>query len=186
MPRHLTLGALQPARLAAALVACTLMTACGDPSPPGKALQVSGETRDFSGRMTLVGARETLLLQDKQTAATFRLGGSLLLSGANRPNVGFKVDIIGFSDSAKGMTARSVWTDERGDRAYSDLRATETGPGKKVDGTFTGGTGRYTGVSGDYSFSWQYMTDADDGNVGARVTDLRGSALLSSTSPLSR
>lgn len=163
--------------LGGTLLTSVLLVACADP-PQDRDVGSSSGTREFSGRMTLAGSRQALQLLDNQTAATFRLGGSLLLSGTDRPNVGFKVDIIGFSDSAKGMTARSVWTDERGDRAYSDLHAAEPGPGKPVDGTFTGGTGRYAGVTGNYRFSWQYMTDADDNGFAARVSDLRGTALL--------
>lgn len=166
-----------PARLAVVTLTCLLVAACSD-QVQGTPEPAPSDTREFKGRMTVSGSRQTLLLQDQRLATTFRLGGSLLLSGADRPNLGFKVDIIGFSDSTTGMMARSVWTDERGERVYSELRAVETGPGKPVDGAFTGGTGRYTGLTGNYRFSWNHMTDSDDSGFGARVTDLHGSAIL--------
>ena len=72
------------------------------------------------------------------------------------------------------MQASSVWTDRNGDRAFSELRADETGPDRPVIGTFIGGTGRYAGITGEYRFTWQYMVGNEEGGVGARVTDLQG------------
>lgn len=137
---------------------------------------VAGQVHEFSGRMSVTGSRQILRLEDDRQAGTFRLGGTLLLEGAGRPNLGFRVDIIGFSDSTSGMSGRSVWTDDHGQRIFSELHAREGGPGKPVDAVITGGTGRYAGIAGEYRFSWQYMADGDDSTVGARVTDLRGQA----------
>jgi hypothetical protein len=98
----------------------------------------------------------------------------MLLSGAQRPAVGFKAQALGFSDSRAGMQGRSVWTDERGDMVYSELRGEAVGSGNRIVGTFIGGTGRYAGVTGDYTFQWQYVIDAEDGEVSGRVVDLKG------------
>jgi hypothetical protein len=43
-------------------------------------------------------------------------------------------------------------------------------------GTFVGGTGRYLGVTGNYTFQWQYVIDVEDGAVSGRVVDLKGLA----------
>ena len=51
-------------------------------------------------------------------------------------------------DNTYGMQARSVWTDERGDQVFSELRGGAGGPGHPIEGRFVGGTGRYAGVSG--------------------------------------
>ena len=111
-------------------------------------------------------------------AAIFELTGSLLLTGAQRPAVGFKAQAIGFSDSRAGMQGRCVWTDERGDMVYSELKGEAVGSGNRIAGTFVGGTGRYAGVTGDYTFQWQYVVDAEDGAVSGRVVDLKGRARL--------
>jgi hypothetical protein len=100
----------------------------------------------------------------------------MLLTGAQRPAVGFKAQAIGFSDSRAGMQGRCVWTDERGDMVYSELRGEAVGSGNRIVGTFIGGTGRYGGVTGDYTFQWQYVVDAEDGAVSGRVVDLKGRA----------
>ena len=41
-------------------------------------------------------------------------------------------------------------------------------------GTFLGGTGRYAGVTGEYTFRWQTVVDSEDGDVSGRVVDLKG------------
>ena len=100
----------------------------------------------------------------------------MLLTGAQRPSVGFKAQAIGFSDSRTGMQGRCVWTDERGDMVYSELKGEWVGSGNHIVGTFIGGTGRYASVTGDYSFQWQYVIDTEDGAVSGRVVDLKGRA----------
>jgi hypothetical protein len=102
----------------------------------------------------------------------------MLLTGAQRPAVGFKAQAIGFSDSRAGMQGRCVWTDERGDMVYSELKGEAVGSGNRIVGTFVGGTGRYAGVTGDYTFQWQYVVDVEDGAVSGRVVDLKGRARL--------
>ena len=105
----------------------------------------------------------------------FFLIRSLLLTGAERPAVGFRAQAIGFSDSRAGMQGRCVWTDERGDMIYSELKGEAVGSANYIVGTFIGGTGRYVGVTGDYTFQWQYVVDAD-GGVSGRVVDFKGRA----------
>jgi hypothetical protein len=47
-------------------------------------------------------------------------------------------------------------------------------------GTFLGGTGRYAGVTGEYSFQWKYIVESEDGTVSGRAVDLKGRARLGS------
>jgi hypothetical protein len=112
----------------------------------------------------------------------------VLLTGAQRPAVGFRAQAIGFSDSRAGMQGRCVWTDERGDMVYSELRGEFVGTGNHIVGTFIGGTGRYAGVTGDYTFQWQYVVDTEDGAVSGRVVDFKGRARLgqAATAPAGR
>ena len=112
-------------------------------------------------------------------AVDVELTGSVLLTGAQRPAVGFRAQAIGFSDSRAGMQGRCVWTDERGDMVYSELKGEAVGSGNHIVGTFIGGTGRYRGMTGDYSFQWQYVIDAEEGAVSGRVVNFKGRARLS-------
>ena len=155
-----------------------LIAACGHSGDGKTQSPIAGEWRTFEGTWNATGTRRTLRLGANDRAAIFDMTGSLLLSGAQRPAVGFRAQAIGFSDSRTGMQGRSVWTDEGGHVVYSELKGEFVGTGNRIVGTFIGGTGRYTGVTGDYSFQWQYVIDAEDGAVSGRVVDFKGRARL--------
>ena len=169
-----------PLLLFAALL---LAAACGQPGGPVPETLRAGEWHAFEGTWTAAGTRRTLRLGPNDRAAIFDLTGSVLLTGAQRPAVGFIAHAIGFSDSRTGMQGRCVWTDERGDMVYSELRGEAVGSGNRIVGTFVGGTGRYAGVTGDYTFQWQYVVDAEDGAVSGRVVDLKGRARFGQAAP---
>jgi hypothetical protein len=78
------------------------------------------------------------------------------------------------------MQGRCVWTDEHGDKVYSELKGEFVATGNHIVGTFLGGTGRYAGVTGEYSFQWRFIVESEDGAVSGRAVDLKGRARLSS------
>src|SRR5262249_53917190 len=147
-----------------------LAAACGEPSGRPPQTLPTGEWLTFEGTWTAAGTRRTLPLGPHDRT------GSVLLTGPQRPAVGFIAHAIGFSDSRAGMQGRCVWTDERGDMVYSELKGEAVGSGNHIVGRFIGGTGRYASVTGDYSFQWQYVVDTEDGAVSGRVGDLKGRA----------
>lgn len=146
------------------------------PAPPAGA--AGPQDRHFTGSWSATGSRQALDMGPGRRAEIFRLSGSLMLVGDNRPGLAFRSDLIGLRDSHSGMQARSVWTDERGDQVFSELRSGAGGPGQPVEGRFVGGTGRYAGVSGQYTFNWRTLVESEDGSVGGRVVDFRGWARL--------
>jgi len=166
---------LLPGRRWPMLVALLLTVACGHSGSTTQPPPTDG-WHAFEGAWTATGTRRTLRLGPDDRAAIFELTGTVLLTGAQRPSVGFRAQAIGFSDSRAGMQGRCVWTDERGDMVYSELKGEFVGTGNHIVGTFIGGTGRYAGVTGDYAFQWQYVVDAEDGAVSGRVVDLKGRA----------
>jgi hypothetical protein len=87
---------------------------------------------------------------------------------------------MGFTDSLTGMQGRCVWTDERGDKVYSELKGEFVATGNHIVGTILGGTGRYAGVTGEYSFEWRFIVESEDGTVSGRAVDLKGRARLAS------
>src|SRR5262245_45681049 len=109
------------------LAAVLLTVACGhsDASPQR---HLTREWHQIEGTWSATGTRRTLRLSDDR-AATFELTGTVLLSGAQRPSVGFRAHAIGFSDSRSGMQGRCVWTDERGEMVYSELKGEAVGSG---------------------------------------------------------
>jgi hypothetical protein len=88
--------------------------------------------------------------------------------------VGFRAEAIVLNDSVTGLVGRAVWTDERGDQAWSELRGEGNKTSNKIVGTFVGGTGRYRGATGTYEFSWRFLLENEDGNVQGESAGLRG------------
>ena len=173
---------LRAARLRLRILAMPLLLVLVDctPSPPPAA---SGDAdgpreRHFTGTWSITGNRQTLKMGPDHRAEIFRLGGSLMLAGDSRPGLAFRSDIIGLRDNRSGMQARSVWTDERGDQVFSELRGGAGGPGQLIEGRFVGGTGRYAGVRGQYTFKWRTLVESEDGSVSGRVVDLEGWARI--------
>ena len=168
------------ARRWVALAALLFVAACSPPTGPAPAASPTGEWRSFEGTWTATGSRHTLALGTDHRASIFDLTGSLLLIGNRRLGVGFRAQAIGFSDTLTGMQGRCIWTDEHGDKVYSELKGDFVATGKHIVGTFLGGTGRYAGVTGEYSFQWEYVVESDEGSVSGRAIDLKGRALLGS------
>ncbi len=174
-----------------AVLSVLLVAACGQPaSPPAKqtasqaatapATAAADDVRTFTGDWTVTGNRRVLNLLPGQQAGIFQVSGSMMLSGKQRLNRGFQSEAMGFSDTTTGLQGRSVWTDEHGDKVFSELSGEGFGPSQLIEGTFTGGTGRYAGITGEYSFKWQRLGAIEGDELAGRVVDLKGSARLGS------
>jgi len=157
---------------AALLLLCT--GACSGPAIEPRTAMAPGESRTFEGSWTASGTRRTLELERGHKASIIDLTGSVLLTGERGLGVGFQGHAIGFSDSKTGGTGQAIWTDERGDKVFSQLRGEPIGTGTRVVGTITGGTGRYAGLTGEYELHWQYVIESDDGTVSGRAIGLKG------------
>jgi hypothetical protein len=133
-----------------------------------------GETRTFEGTWSASGTRYTLDLEPGHKTSILRLTGSLLLTSDRGLGVGFQGEAIGVSDSKTGGMGHAVWTDERGDKVFSELKGQPLATGSHVVGTITGGTGRYAGVTGEYELRWQYVIESDEGTISGRAVGLKG------------
>lgn len=151
-----------------------LMTACSRAPQVSKSASPDGEWHDFQGTWTAVGSRNIMRLGGDRRAAVSSFNGSLVLAGPSRPGVGFRSEAIVFSDTVTGLVGRAVWTDEHGDRAYSELRGEGGTSNNKIIGTFVGGTGRYSGATGTYEFSWRFVLENEDGAIQGQSLGLKG------------
>jgi len=97
-----------------------------------------------------------------------------VLTGGAGTARGFQSEVIAFDDGAGVSVGRAVWTDERGDRIFSRLTGEGMRAGRRIVGTITGGTGRYSGVEGEYAFEWKYVVDAGDGTIQGQAVGLKG------------
>lgn len=151
-----------------------LMTSCGRIPPTSQPPPPAGEWHEFQGTWTASGSRTTMRMGDDRRASIANFEGSLLLAGPARPAVGFRARAIVLNDSVTGLVGRAVWTDEHGDQAYSELRGEGSAASNKIEGAFVGGTGRYSGATGIYEFSWRFLLETEDGSVQGQSVGLTG------------
>jgi hypothetical protein len=148
--------------------------ACGPVAEPPKPLAATGEWREFEGSWNAAGSRRTIPLGADRRGSIIDLRGTMLLAGPGRPGVGFRSEVIALVDSATGLVGRSVWTDERGDQVFSELKGEGTAAQNRIAGTILGGTGRYAGATGSYEFSWRFVIEAEDGSIQGSAVGLKG------------
>ncbi len=133
-----------------------------------------GAWRTFEGSWSASGQRQVLPSGIGRLADTFQLSGSVALTLGEGLARGYLGEAIGFDDGASISVGSAVWTDQRGDRIFSQLKGEPFGEGHRINGTITGGTGRYANLEGDYTFVWQYLVLAEGGTVQGRSIDLKG------------
>ena len=162
----------------AAVALCVLLV----PALPTGAQSTEGE-RTFSGSWSATGQQETIPTEGVRAASIVRLSGSLVLTGGSGLSRGFRGEAIGFDDGAAVRLVRSVWTDDRGDRIFSEIRGEPLEKGRRGIGTITGGSGPYARMSGEYELTWQYVIRTEDGAFQGRAADLKGRFRLGSGPP---
>jgi hypothetical protein len=172
--------------LAPVLAALALAAACSDraPPPPG-AGPPPGAWRTFEGTWSAAGERRTLDLGPDRQASVLDLSGALVLAGEGGLGAGFQARALAFSDGRETGVGSAVWTDERGDHVYSELRGAPIAAGRRVVGTITGGTGRWTGITGEYGFEWTWVVETD-GRLQGRTVGLRGRARVAGPGSVTR
>ena len=153
---------------------------CGNSLHSAKSASLSSQWHEFQGTWTATGSRNSVQLANNRTATVSTLNGSLVLAGRSQPGRGFRSEAVVFNDTETGLVGRAVWTDERGDCAFSELRGEGTSTNNKIKGTFIGGTGRYSGATGTYEFSWRFLLENEDGNVQGQSVGLTGKVRVDS------
>jgi hypothetical protein len=171
--------ALRRLFLPALVLAGVATAAAGRDARAGEAAPAAGraaqaEWRTFEGSWSASGHRQTLQTEGDRPAATVQLSGAVVLTKGEGLSLGFRAEAIGFDDGRSLSLGRAVWTDEHGDRIFSELKGEPMGTGKRIAGAITGGTGRYAGMTGEYSLEWQYVVQAEDGLVQGRTVGLKG------------
>ncbi|HEY7172969.1 MAG TPA: hypothetical protein VH417_19085 [Vicinamibacterales bacterium] len=155
------------------IVGLLAAAALGLSAAAGAPARADDEWRSFKGSWSASGRRDTMPIENDGVASLVHLSGAVVLTANGGLTSGFRGEVIGFDDGSRG-TGRAVWTDARGDRIFSAIAGEPLGAGRRVTATITGGTGRYRGIAGDYSLTWQYVVDADDAAVQGRSADLTG------------
>ncbi len=144
------------------------------PEPTESSAVAAGEWREFEGSWNGAGSRRSIPLGPDRRGSIIDLRGSMLLAGPARPGVGFHSEVIALVARETGLTGRSVWTDEKGEQVFSELKGEGTADKNRIVGTILGGTGRYAGVTGTYEFTWQFVIEAEDGAIQGSAVGLKG------------
>jgi len=163
--------------LTIALAGLLAMTACNRSRQSSES--TDSEWHEFQGTWTATGSRTSIPLGDGRRASIAKFEGTLQLAGPSRPAAGFRAEALTLNDTATGLVGRAVWTDDRGDRVYSELRGEGASTGNKLVGKFLGGTGRYSGAFGSYEFSWRFGLETEDGQVQGQSMGLNGTIHVS-------
>jgi hypothetical protein len=139
-------------------------------------LSAQDTERSFAGTWTASGRRESVPVEGGGGAAVVYVSGAVVLAADGGLGRGFRGQAVGFDDGSGMGIGRCVWTDEKGDRIFSRLQGESMAAGRRFVGTITGGTGRYAGVTGEYSFTWQYVIHPDEagGAIQGRAIRLEG------------
>ncbi len=156
----------------AAVILAQVVGALG--ARPSGLAQSSEAWSTFEGSWSATGARETLPTGGERDAAIVQLSGAVVLTTGTGLAAGFRAQAIGFDDGRTLSAGRAVWTDSRGDRIFSELKGDQLQTGRRIRGTFTGGTGRYAGIVGDYELTWQYVVAGEESVVQGRAVSLTG------------
>jgi hypothetical protein len=143
----------------------------------GFALASASQESAFEGTWTASGRRQSIPLESGRSAAIVEISGAVVLTLGDGLSRGFHGEAIGFDDGEGLVVGRSVWTDENGDQLFSRLQGEPLEKGRRFTGTIMGGTGRYEGYSGEYSFTWQYLLSSEDGMLQGRAVGLSGRVL---------
>jgi len=171
-------------RRRAALVAGSLALALVGRAPDAAGQGAApAEWRTFEGSWSVSGRRQTVAVEGGATAAVVEVSGAVVLTKAEGLGRGFRGEAVGFDDGQGVGLGRAVWTDEHGDRLFSRLKGEPLETGRRIVGTITGGTGRYAGLEGEYSLTWQYVLAGDDGVIQGRAVRLEGRVRWKATTP---
>jgi hypothetical protein len=156
--------------------AALLVAAAFAAQAPASAPQTAGGDgwRSVEGTLSATGQRQTLPTESGRPAATVQLSGPVAITAGEGLSRAFRSEAIGFDDGAGLTVLRGVWTDDRGDRIFTALTGETVASGRRIAATITGGTGRYAGITGEYSFEWQYVVEAEAGAISGRAIGLRG------------
>lgn len=162
------------ARLARLSLGLLALTALLGPAATGQTPAAPPTDRAFEGSWSATGTRQVLTMGGGRKAGILYLSGSLMLSSQEGLSLGFRCEAIGFDDGMDISAGEAVWTDDQGDKIFSDVKGEAVSTGKHIVGTIIGGTGRYTGITGEYEFDWQYVIQAPDGVIQGRAGHLEG------------
>ena len=134
------------------------------------------EWRPFSATWALAGKRTSLPTEGARRTAIVHATGSLVITKGDVVGRGFFGEVIGFDDGGTLLVGRAVLTDAQGDRIFATLKAQPLGTGRTATATITGGTGRWAGLEGEFTFAWKFVVETGEDDFDAVTMNVEGRA----------
>jgi hypothetical protein len=107
-------------------------------------------------------------------AAAIEMSGAVTIETGEGLSRGFHGELVAYDNGEGKSEGRGVWTDENGDKVFSRLTGQAVRGGQRITGTVTGGTGRYSGLEGEYALTWQFVVVDHEGGLQVRTATLAG------------
>lgn len=86
----------------------------------------------------------------------------------------FETDCVAFADEGSSG-GRCLWTGPLGDQVYVQIQGAGLAGFGRSRGTFVGGTGKYEGIQGGFSFEWNYSVSGDqDATFDGHTLEMSG------------
>jgi hypothetical protein len=114
----------------------------------------AAEEGAFTGTWIASGERQLQDFMAGRRVFTFRVNGHMNLKDPLGKVSDFWAECSGLWDAATGATARCVWRGERGQEIFVVLDGQPLETGVQVSGRIVGGTGRFEGIEGAFTFTW--------------------------------
>lgn len=110
----------------------------------------------FDAYWAVSGTVHTVEITGHGMAAAGGLTGTLTVQTTEGARPSFETDCVIFADDRTGGTGRCVWTATSGDQVFVELRSSGPVGSGRARGSFTGGTGRFVRIEGQFDFEWNY------------------------------
>jgi hypothetical protein len=160
-----------------------LLFASGGIDQPAHA-QAPPKSGTFSARWVISGTWRGLGLGDEREVIVSDWGGRLDVMPGGGAIVDLASRCLVLWDSATGGTARCRWRHPSGDEIWSEIEGGLFAKGTPVTGRFVGGTGRYSGISGEFRFDGWFALYIEREPRGADRDDREGRAITAFTNEL--
>lgn len=118
----------------------------------------------FEASLSASGQRQ-VLKAGRFEAATTHVSGSFTVRRGEGLRKGFRGEALLYGDGRDAGVGTLVLTDDRGDQIACSLVGDAARGGTVVRATIRGGTGRYEGIVGEFTFVWRYLVRTPEGDV---------------------
>ena len=139
----------------------------------------------FEASLSASGQRQVLEAGPLE-ASTTHLSGSFAVRRGEGLRKGFRGEALVYGDGREVGVGTLVLTDDHGDQVFCSLVGDATREGAQVRATIRGGSGRYEGVEGDFTFLWRFLVKTSEGEVSGFAEKVEGRFRLPAAAPKPR